>query len=188
MKFLPFEDFLGIGTNLGFSSIVVPGAGEANFDTFENNPYQTKKQRQTSEIRMLLEKIPADMIALDPNNVNKTDPRSKAIIEKERKEAIKMKADDMVKNQKKKLKMRLRNKETHELILKDFNKNQQIRNKMRAIMEIKTQKKNKEKDVIHSDVKVLKMISEDFDPELYIQENEDDNGMAVENESGDEKI
>jgi len=144
----------------------------ANFDSFENNPYQTKKQRQTSEVRQLLEKLPAEMISLNPNSINKTDPRSRAIIERERKEELNKKAEDMVKNQKKKLKMRLANKEKHELILKDFNKNQQIRNKMRAIMEIKTDKKNKEKEVIKSDVKVLKMLSEDFDPELYIKEKE----------------
>ena len=28
---------------LGFESIVVPGSGEANFDTYESNPYATKK-------------------------------------------------------------------------------------------------------------------------------------------------
>lgn len=172
MKFVPYEDFLGLGTNTGYSSIVIPGSGMANFDSFENNPYQTKKQRQTSEVRQLLEKLPAEMISLNPNSINKIDPRSRAIIERERKEELNKKAEDMVKNQKKKLKMRLANKEKHELILKDFNKNQQIRNKMRAIMEIKTDKKNKEKEVIKSDVKVLKMLSEDFDPELYIKEKE----------------
>jgi U3 small nucleolar RNA-associated protein 7 len=174
MKFVPFEDFLGLGTNQGYSSVVIPGAGEANFDSFEINPYQTKKQRQTSEVRQLLEKLPADMINVDPTNVNKTDPRSRAIIDKEKKEEIKKKADDMVKNQKKKLKMRLSNKETHDLILKEFNKNQNIRNKMRAVMEIKSEKKNKEKEVIKSDVKVLKMLADDFDPELYIKEKEEE--------------
>ena len=184
MKFVPFEDFLGIGTNQGYSSIVVPGAGEANFDSFENNPYQTGKQRQTTEVRMLLEKIPADMISLDPNNVNKTDPRSKSIIEKERKEEIKKKADEMVKNHKKKLKMRLANKEKHDLILKDFKNNQQIRNKMRAIMEIKADKKSKEKETIKSEVKVLKMLSEEFDPELYIKEKEDKDDSDINMENG----
>lgn len=43
LKFIPYEDFLGIGMDGGFSNIVVPGAGEANLDSFEANPFITKK-------------------------------------------------------------------------------------------------------------------------------------------------
>jgi U3 small nucleolar RNA-associated protein 7 len=117
MKFVNFEDFLGIGTNKGYSSILVPGAGEANFDTFENNPYRTKKQRQSAEVKMLLEKIPSEMITLDPTQVNQIDSRSKSVIDRERKEEIKKKADEIIKNQKKKLKKRLKNKESNILFL-----------------------------------------------------------------------
>jgi U3 small nucleolar RNA-associated protein 7 len=39
MKFTPFEDFLGLGTNTGFSCISVPGSGSASYDTFEINPF-----------------------------------------------------------------------------------------------------------------------------------------------------
>lgn len=46
MKFTPFEDFLGLGTNKGFSCISVPGSGNASYDTFEINPFESKKQKR----------------------------------------------------------------------------------------------------------------------------------------------
>jgi U3 small nucleolar RNA-associated protein 7 len=57
LYFASFEDAMGIGHNEGFSSILVPGSGEANIDTFEVNPFETKRQRQESEVKMLLDKV-----------------------------------------------------------------------------------------------------------------------------------
>ncbi|KAG7881078.1 hypothetical protein KL925_003223 [Ogataea polymorpha] len=75
-RFVPFEDILGCGHSKGISSVIVPGAGEANFDALEVNPYETAKQRQQTEVRSLLNKLQPDMITLDPNVIGSVDKRA----------------------------------------------------------------------------------------------------------------
>lgn len=79
LKFLPFEDFLTVGSNKGIQNLIVPGSGEANFDALELNPFETAKQRQQLEVRSLINKLNPDTITLDPNVLGTIDKRANSI-------------------------------------------------------------------------------------------------------------
>ena len=76
VRFCPFDDILGISHASGFSSTIIPGAGEPNYDALEANPYETRKQRQETEVSSLLNKLQPETIALDPNFIGTLDMRS----------------------------------------------------------------------------------------------------------------
>lgn len=64
VRFCPFEDLLLLGKNTGISSILIPGSGRGDFDSFNNNPFETRNQRREGEVRALMDKLRPDMISL----------------------------------------------------------------------------------------------------------------------------
>ncbi|EUD65258.1 hypothetical protein C922_04387 [Plasmodium inui San Antonio 1] len=74
VSFQPFEDICCVGSRYSIKSLLIPGAGLANIDTYVNNPYETKKQVRENEIRSLLDKLPPDTITFGKDQLGRINP------------------------------------------------------------------------------------------------------------------
>ncbi|RPB20283.1 U3 small nucleolar RNA-associated protein 7 [Terfezia boudieri ATCC MYA-4762] len=79
VRFCPFEDVLGYGHQGGLGHLIIPGAGEANYDALEINPYASRKDRQEKEVQDLLNKLQPGMISLDPDDIGRIDRSNQAV-------------------------------------------------------------------------------------------------------------
>lgn len=86
-RFCPYDDALGVGHSGGFSNLIVPGSGEPNYDTMVANPFETRGQRREQEVAQLLDKLPPEMIQLDPDAVGKVRAVPKEVQQERRETA-----------------------------------------------------------------------------------------------------
>lgn len=151
--FRPYEDIVGIGHGTGFSSIVVPGAGEANYDALQDNPFETRRGRQDREVRTLLEKLPPETIVMDQSTVAAVAKDAREVQEERRQEAA---AADRSKPKKEKKKARGRSKIGKRLQRKRRNVVDEETVKLKATLEERRKAKEQAKDDARADEGALR--------------------------------
>eukprot|EP00915_Cephaloidophora_sp_WS-2016_P003405 GHVH01004563.1.p1 GENE.GHVH01004563.1~~GHVH01004563.1.p1 ORF type:complete len:510 (+),score=79.42 GHVH01004563.1:1439-2968(+) len=75
--FRPFYDVLYVGSENGVNPLIAPGSGIATVDSSSDlNPYITKKARRNMLVKSLLERLPPESIALDPEALTSLNPKA----------------------------------------------------------------------------------------------------------------
>lgn len=83
VRFRPLEDVLCIGHSHGLSTMLVPGAGEPNYDSFENNPFINSRQRREAEVQGLMDKLSHEMIGLDASFVGSVEKDRETLVKEQ---------------------------------------------------------------------------------------------------------
>ena len=175
LNFPNYEDFLGIAHSngiyiyiymIGFSSIVVPGSGESNFDNFESNPFENKKQRQEAEVHLLLDKLPSSMITLrNYTKIGLLDKAAPEILASERKQQILEIESRLKKKIKKKNKARGKSKIGSKMRKLDKEEKEADRRKNRDLMRKMAEDRLQDANVIEKEVDFLNQeIAGNFQP------------------------
>eukprot|EP01017_Pseudomicrothorax_dubius_P049715 TRINITY_DN9288_c0_g1_i3.p1 TRINITY_DN9288_c0_g1~~TRINITY_DN9288_c0_g1_i3.p1 ORF type:complete len:516 (-),score=142.12 TRINITY_DN9288_c0_g1_i3:100-1647(-) len=155
LKFAPFEDFLGIGLHGGFSSVLVPGSGEPNFDSFEVDVFQRKRQRKEAEVHKLLEKLPPETITLNPEIIGTVDRASADVLAKERKEEEEEAERKRLLQKKKKNRMRGRDTATGQEKRKESVHDAKTRLRLKEKLEMKTRLRKAERNKVSEETNLL---------------------------------
>ena len=148
VKFCNYEDILGVGQETGFTSLIIPGAGEPNFDAFESNPFMTKSQRREMEVKSLLDKIQPELITLDPNELLKVNVSAFQSKVQERKIIKDANWNNMTKEQKLNFKKRRKSAKKVKIVkmLKEQAKREEIKESIRSKKKDDKKKKDNKKE------------------------------------------
>merc|ERR1719319_11 len=98
IRFCPYEDILGVGHSNGFTSVLVPGSGEPNFDSLVADPFASKRARREAVVQKVLDKLPPETIQFDTNYIGTVHEPTKE--EKEEDEKAQMKVKKLKKRKK----------------------------------------------------------------------------------------
>jgi U3 small nucleolar RNA-associated protein 7 len=164
-KFIPFEDVLGLTTETGYSSIVIPGSGEPNFDAFEANPFETSKQRKEGLVHSLLEKLHPDSISLKVSTIGKIDDATQEVKEREKREEEDRALAELNKKEKKRVKkMRGKMKDGHvqEVKVQQMHEMTREKNKLAYLKEFR--KAKEQTQTVTNDLEYLDKVDDQFDP------------------------
>ena len=92
---------MGIVHDNGYASILVPGAGQANFDAYEANPFESVTQRKEKLVHGLMEKLDPATISVKIDTIGHIDDAAPEVIAKEQREENDRQVEEMRKKEKK---------------------------------------------------------------------------------------